>query len=116
MNKTKTKKEKRNTRHRRIRAKVSGSAERPRLALFRSNTAIYGQIIDDEKGSTLSAASSRESKGKNTTERARETGILLAKRAAEKKVTKVVFDRGGFLYAGVVKAFADGAREGGLIF
>lgn len=103
-------------RHKKIRAKVFGSEEKPRLAVFKSNKYIYGQLIDDAKGVTLLSLSSMKVKGKNFVERATETGKEIAKLALAKKIEKVVFDRGGFKYVGRVKAFADGARNGGLKF
>jgi len=108
-------------RHRRIRRTLSGTNERPRLAVFRSLEHIYGQIIDDTAGHTLVAASDLEAALKNgdggtKSARAKQVGQLLAERAKEKGITAVVFDRGGFLYHGRVKALADGAREGGLQF
>ncbi len=106
-------------RHMRIRNKISGTAERPRLNVFRSNKNIYAQIIDDLSGKTLAAASTLdkeiEGKGSNK-EAAKEVGKLVAKRAADKGITEVVFDRGGYVYHGRVKELADGAREGGLKF
>jgi large subunit ribosomal protein L18 len=109
----------RQKRHRRLRRTLSGTAERPRLAVFRSLSHIYGQIIDDTAGHTLVAASDAESAlhGDGTkSDRAKRVGQELAARAKEKGITTVVFDRGGFLYHGRVKALADGAREGGLDF
>lgn len=106
-------------RHKRVRAKISGTPERPRLNVFRSETNIYAQIIDDVKGVTLCAASTldKEFTGKGSNkEAAREVGKLIAKRAAEKGITEVVFDRGGYIFHGRVKELADGAREGGLNF
>ncbi|MFZ2831719.1 MAG: 50S ribosomal protein L18 [Minisyncoccia bacterium] len=111
-----TKSEQRVRRHNRIRAKVSGTAERPRLAIFKSNSYIYAQIIDDTKSVTLAAVSDMGLKGKTKTERAKEAGAVLAKSAKAKGLAAVVFDRGGFIYTGRVRAFADGAREGGLTF
>lgn len=111
-----SKSEQRTRRHRRIRAKVIGTSERPRLAVFKSNNYIYAQLIDDTKGATLSAVSDMGLKGKTKTERAKLAGTALAKSAKEKGVKEVVFDRGGFIYTGRVRAFADGAREGGLTF
>jgi len=108
--------EKRTRRHRRIRAKVSGTAERPRLAVFKSNMYFYAQIIDDTKGVTLAASSDMGIKGKTKTERAELAGEALAKQALAKGVTEVTFDRGGFIYTGRVRAFAEGARKGGLVF
>ncbi len=106
--------------HERIRSRVSGSAERPRLAVFRSLNHIYAQVIDDGKGHTVVAASSAEKSGKKgsggNVAGAKEVGKLIAQRAKEKGVTKVVFDRGGYLYHGRVKALAEAAREGGLEF
>ena len=109
-------------RHSRVRQKVTGTGERPRLAVYRSLNHIYAQVIDDVAGTTLVSASTLDAdikdslKGKNKTGRATAAGELLAKRAKEKGVTQVSFDRGGFLYHGRVKALADGAREGGLKF
>lgn len=111
-----TKTEKRISRHRRIRAKVSGTADRPRLSVFRSNKFIYAQIIDDEKAETLVAADSKKSKIKTPIEQAKEVGTEIAKAASDKKISEVVFDRGGFAFAGAVKALAESAREGGLKF
>lgn len=105
-------------RHRRVRKKVSGTAARPRLAVFRSNRGIFAQLVDDEGGRTLASASWLSLGGfKGTkTEQAAEVGKLLARAAKDAGVEEVVFDRGGFLYHGRVKALADGAREGGLTF
>lgn len=100
----------------RIRAKVSGTSSVPRLAVFKSNTSISAQIIDDTKGITIVSAHSREVKGKGLKEKSVLVGKLIADKAKEKKVVSVVFDRGGFIYTGNVKALADGAREGGLKF
>ncbi|MCC7004322.1 50S ribosomal protein L18 [Candidatus Nomurabacteria bacterium] len=117
MNKVKNQKTaKREVRHKRIRAKVFGTKARPRLSIFKSNKAMYAQLIDDEKGTTLVSANSTKVKGKNMTEKALEVGKHLAKTAIEKKIKKVVFDRGGYIFTGKVKALADGAREGGLDF
>ncbi len=112
----------RRRRHLRVRKKVFGTPERPRLAVFRSNKHIYAQIIDDTVGHTLVAASTldRELRDKLqktwTKEAAREVGKLIGKRALEKGIKKVVFDRGGFKYHGRIKELADGAREAGLEF
>lgn len=104
-------------RHRRVRKKVSGTSERPRLCVFRSNNHIYAQIIDDVTQHTLAAASDFNTKNKGATcEVSAEVGKLLAQRALEKGVAKVVFDRGGNLYHGRVKALAEAAREAGLDF
>jgi len=107
---------KRERRHRRVRAKVIGSAERPRLSVYKSNTRIVAQLIDDSKGVTLAAVSSIDEKGKTPRERAEKAAATLAKLAAEKGVKTVVFDRGGFLYVGTIKVFADAARAAGLEF
>ena len=116
MSNTREKQQKRKRRHMRIRAKVFGTAKRPRLSFFKSNKYIYGELIDDEKGVTLLGTSSQGVKGKTQIERAHNTGAALAKKAHTKKIETIVFDRGGFLYTGKVKAFAEGAREGGLKF
>ena len=105
--------------HKRIRQKVAGSTERPRLAVFRSVKHIYAQVIDDTVGHTLAAASSNEKSGIKSggnVAGAKAVGKLLAERAKEKGVKSVVFDRGGYLYHGRVKALAEAAREGGLKF
>ncbi len=108
----------RDRRRKRIRGRVHGTAERPRLSVFRSNARIYAQVIDDVDGRTLAAAGSIEAalRDSSKTEAATEVGRLLAERAKAAGVTKVVFDRGGYLYHGRVKALADGARDGGLQF
>jgi large subunit ribosomal protein L18 len=109
-------------RHARVRKKVTGTPERPRLAVFRSEHHIYAQVIDDSRGATLAAASSLdasirgEKKYGGNTEAAKAVGRLLAERAKEKGVNRVVFDRGGFAYHGRVAGLADAAREGGLEF
>lgn len=109
-------------RHRRVRGKVSGTAERPRLCVTRTNTHIYAQVIDDRSGRTIAAAASndaelRESlKAGNNVEAAKTVGEAVGRRAVEAGVTEVVFDRGGRLYHGRVKALADGARSAGLKF
>ena len=106
-------------RHARVRNKISGTAECPRLCVFRSNKAIYAQIIDDVKGNTLVSASTldKEVKTKHSNkEAAKEVGALIASRAKEKKITDVVFDRSGYIYHGVIKELAESAREGGLNF
>ena len=106
-------------RHTRVRGKITGTVQRPRLNVYRSLNHIYAQIIDDVKGVTLVAASSVEKDfgmaGGNK-EAAKKVGELIAKRAAEKGITEVVFDRGGYVYHGRVKELAEGAREGGLKF
>ncbi len=111
-----TKQQKRQRRHRRVRAKVIGSAARPRLSIYKSNTALYAQMIDDSNGATLIAASSSKEKGKTPRDRAEAAAATIAKQAKEKGIKAVVFDRGGFQYVGTVKAFADAARAAGLDF
>ena len=106
-------------RHKRVRAKVSGTAERPRLAVYRSNAHIYAQIIDDVNGVTLVSANTLEKGFEGATgnaEAAKKVGLVIAERAKEKGITEVVFDRGGYVYHGRVAALAEGAREGGLQF
>jgi len=116
MNKTNIKTLKRERRHKRIRARVAGTAERPRLAVFKSNKFMYAQLIDDNTGKTLCAASDIKG-GKGTkAERAVVIGAELAEKAKGLKITSVVFDRGGFRFTGRVKALADSARAAGLIF
>jgi large subunit ribosomal protein L18 len=106
-------------RHKRVRAKISGTPERPRLNVYRSNTNIYAQLIDDVNGVTICAASSVEKdfdgNGGNC-DAAKKVGLKLAERAKEKGFTGVVFDRGGYIFHGRVKSLAEGAREGGLEF
>lgn len=101
-----------------IRNKISGTTERPRISVFKSNTSIYAQIIDDEKGHTLAAASSKEVSDKQNTDQtiSKEVGKKLAEKAVASGITEVVFDRNGYIYHGNVKALAEGAREGGLKF
>jgi large subunit ribosomal protein L18 len=105
-------------RRRRVRAKIRGTAERPRISVFRSNRGIFAQLIDDESGRTLAAASwiEPELKTLKPTEQAQRVGAALAERAKATGISEVVFDRGGYKYHGRVKALADGAREGGLTF
>ena len=109
-------------RHKRVRTKDSGSSERPRLCVYRSLSQIYAQIIDDTKGVTLASASTLDNEvkalcqGKSKSEQAKIVGQTIAKRALEKKISEVVFDRGGYIYIGRVQALADGAREAGLKF
>jgi len=115
---TMTSHELRRRRHRRVRRKIGGTAERPRLAVFRSNRGIFAQLIDDESGRTIASASwlgLKDFKGTKT-DQAAEVGGRLAAAAKSAGVSEVVFDRGGFLYHGRVKALADGARKGGLKF
>jgi large subunit ribosomal protein L18 len=113
-----TKEQARLRRHRRVRAKITGTAERPRLAVYRSNAGIYAQLIDDVAGHTLASASTREKEisGTKRADAPAAVGKLIADRAKAAGVTTVVFDRGGYLYHGRVKALADAAREGGLSF
>lgn len=106
----------RERRHRRVRAKVAGTAQRPRLSIFKSNTRIVAQIINDDSGVTLAAVSSATEKGKTPREKAEAAASALAKAAGAKGVKKVVFDRGGYQYLGTIKAFADAARAAGLEF
>ena len=109
----------RERRHKRVRTKISGTTNRPRLCVFRSNNNLYVQIIDDEKQTTLIQASTldKEIKTKHSNkEAAKEVGALIAKRALEKNIKEVVFDRGGYIYHGVIKELAESAREGGLQF
>ncbi|MDD2583332.1 MAG: 50S ribosomal protein L18 [Bacteroidales bacterium] len=116
------KQQRRNRIRMRIRKVVSGTAEQPRMVVFRSNKQIYVQLINDLEGVTLASASSidkeivEECKGKSGTEAAKLVGKLAAKRAIEKGISHVAFDRGGYLYHGRIKSLADAAREGGLIF
>ena len=109
----------RTRRHIRVRRKISGTAERPRLCVFRSNSNLYVQLVDDVAGNTLAQASTldKEVKTKHANkEAAKEVGALIAKRALDKKIDTVVFDRGGYIYHGVVKELAEAARDGGLKF
>ncbi len=112
-------KQQRIKRHKRVRGKISGTAERPRLCVFRSENHIYAQIIDDTAGRTLASASTVEKGfegGGGNCEAAKKVGAAVAGRALEKGIKEVVFDRGGYIYHGRVKALAEGAREGGLKF
>ena len=109
----------RERRHARVRNKVYGTADRPRLCVFRSNSNLYAQIIDDVAGNTLVQASTLDKEVKtklSNKEAAKEVGSLVAKRALEKNIKEVVFDRGGYIYHGVIKELAEAAREGGLTF
>ena len=118
----KSRAEVREAKHRRLRNRFSGTAERPRLAVFRSNNHMYAQIIDDTVGNTLVSASTMDKDIKaacektNNVDAAAQVGTAVAKKALEKGITTVVFDRGGFIYAGKVKALAEAAREAGLDF
>lgn len=118
----KSKSEIRIKKHNRLRNRLTGTTQRPRLAVFRSNSHMYAQIIDDTIGNTLVSASTAEKAAKeeltktNDTDAAKYVGTLVAKRALEKGITEVVFDRGGFLYQGKIQTLADAAREAGLQF
>lgn len=109
------KQQQRKRRHHKIRAKISGTKDKPRLSVFRSNSAVYAQLINDEKGEVIASSSSMKMK-KSGMEAAKEVGKEIAKAAKSKKVESCVFDRGGYLYHGRVKALAEGAREEGLKF
>lgn len=106
---------KREARRNRIRSRISGTSDCPRLAVFKSNKFIYVQLIDDQAGNTIAASDSKKLKGTNL-ENAKKVGESIAKIAKEKGVSKVVFDRGGFRYTGAIKELADSARSGGLTF
>ncbi len=116
MNKNISKTTQRIRRKLRIRAKVSGTEARPRLAVFKSNQHVTAQLIDDSKGMTLVSAHTKTVKGKTLSEKAFAIGREIATKAKAKNIETVVFDRGGFIYTGNIKAVAEGAREGGLIF
>lgn len=117
MNKQISKNNKRDRRKARVRAKISGTAEKPRLSVFKSNKGMYAQLIDDVRGITLASAHSREVKGAaGKADISMEVGKLLAKKAQDKKIETVVFDKGSYKYHGRVRSLADGAREGGLKF
>lgn len=115
MKTTLSKTQSRAKRHNRLRHKIVGTAARPRLAVFRSNKFVYAQLIDDTTGTTVAAVDSRKEKGTRL-EGAQAIGATIAKKAADAKITEVVFDRGGFQYIGIVAAVADAARAGGLKF
>lgn len=110
------KKVRRERRHNRIRAKISGTALIPRLSIFKSNKGLLAQVINDEKGETLAAVSTSDFKKGTLKERAEEAGKKIAQDLKKKNIEKIVFDRGGFLYAGNIKTFADSARGEGLTF
>jgi large subunit ribosomal protein L18 len=117
IDKVKAKREARLRRHNRVRAKVSGTAELPRLNVFRSNKGLFIQLIDDVAGKTLASVADAEIKaGKTKIEKAKEAGKIIAKKAQEAGIKKAVFDRGGYQYHGRTQAVAEGAREGGLEF
>ena len=115
---TYTKQSLRERRHARVRAKIEGTAEKPRLSLFKSHKHLYAQLIDDESGVTLAAASDRELSGTKLTprEKAVQIGELIAKKGLAKKIATVVFDRSGYQYSGKIRELAEGARKGGLKF
>ncbi len=109
----------RERKHKRVRTKISGTAECPRLCVYRSNSNIYAQVIDDEKGVTLVSASTLDKAVKtkrSNKEAAKEVGTLIAKKAIEKNIKTVVYDRGGYIYHGIIKELAEAAREAGLEF
>ena len=108
--------EQRKRRHARIRAKVVGTKERPRLSVFRSNKYIYAQLIDDDNGETLGGANSLKMAKGSALEKAKKVGEEIAQKAKSLKIERVVFDRSGFIFTGKIKAVAEGAREGGLQF
>jgi large subunit ribosomal protein L18 len=116
MSQTSLKTVKREVRRRRIRSKLSGSAARPRLAIFKSNKYIYAQLVDDASSKTVVSSSGKDSKAKTKTEQSVFVGKDIASKAIASNIKKVVFDRGGYIYTGRVKALADAAREGGLEF
>lgn len=116
-NSAKEKRQAREKRHNRVRSKISGTKEVPRLSVYRSNKGLFVQLIDDEAGKTLASVNMKEISGvKAKTDAAKEAGKLIAEKAAGKKISKVVFDRGGYKYHGRIKALAEGAREAGLQF
>ena len=110
------KEQKRARRHTRVRRSIESKHARPRLSVHRSNRYIAGQVIDDGTNTTVAASTSKGLSGKTFTERAHQAGVAIAQAAVKAGVSEVVFDRGGYLYTGRVKAFAEGAREGGLVF
>jgi large subunit ribosomal protein L18 len=116
INSNKQKQISRARRHAKIRTRVSGTSERPRLSVFKSNTCLYAQLIDDVSQKTLLSFSTKGMKGKNDIERASVLGRDIADKAKTKNINTIVFDRGGYRYIGKIKALADGAREGGLKF
>lgn len=116
MSTTSTKTTNRARRHARIRSRVKGTAERPRLMVYRSNRFIYAQLINDDKGVTIASYDSRSAKSGKASDRAKEVGESIAQLAKEKGIESVVFDRGGFQYQGSIALVADGARAGGLAF
>lgn len=113
---TKFKKEKKERRRTKIKAKIFSAHPKPRIAVFRSNKYLYLQLIDETGQNTIASSDTRKIKGESLKDKAKLAGIELAKKAVEKKIVKVVFDRGGHFFIGAVKSAAEGAREGGLIF
>ncbi|HJN63060.1 MAG TPA: 50S ribosomal protein L18 [Candidatus Paceibacterota bacterium] len=116
MEKTKIKTLGRVKRRGRIRSKVFGTSLKPRLSIFKSNKNISAQLIDDSKSTTLASSTSAKVSGKTFNEKSKNVGLDIAKKAKDKKIKKIVFDRGGYIYTGNVESLAEGAREGGLIF
>lgn len=117
IDKAKAKRDSRIKRHIRVRAKIEGTADVPRLSVFRSNKGLFIQLIDDKLGKTLASVNDADIKtGKTKIEKAKEAGKLIAQKAKDKKISKAVFDRGGYKYHGRTQAVAEGAREGGLEF
>lgn len=116
MKKTIKKTESRNRRHKKVRAKISGTSKRPRLAVFKSNKNLSAQIIDDEKGKTLFGVNTAKIDGKSFVEKVEKIAKEIAEKAKESKISNVVFDRGGFAYMGNIKVFADAVRKAGLKF
>lgn len=116
MKKLNVKADSRQRRHARIRARISGTAQKPRLSIFKSNRHMYAQLIDDTTGTTILGLSSEKAEGKTMMEKSKSLGVMVAKAALGKKIEKIAFDRGGFKYTGKIKLFADAAREGGLKF
>ncbi|MBX4210722.1 50S ribosomal protein L18 [Candidatus Parcubacteria bacterium] len=116
MNASRLKQSGRDRRHKRIRTKIFGTKDVPRLSVYRSNRYLYAQLIDDEAMTTIAHSSTEGVSGKSVLKKAHAAGKEIAKKAKDKKIHKVVFDRGGFIYAGKIKALAEGARDGGLLF
>ncbi|PID83242.1 50S ribosomal protein L18 [Candidatus Campbellbacteria bacterium] len=113
---TNIKVEKKQRRHKKIRSKISGTEQKPRVSVCKSNTGIFVQFVDDKSAKTLLSGSTKKVDGKTKTEKSKNLGLALGKEAMDKKITEVVFDRGGNLYTGRVQAIADGLREAGLKF
>lgn len=112
---TQAKTDQRKRRHARIRARVRGTAQRPRLAVYKSNRYLYAQLIDDDKGATLTGAATFHISGETQNERAKALGVKIAEQAKAQGIEKAVFDRGGFIYTGNIQQCAEGAREAGLV-